>query len=369
MARDTTVRIDREPAADTLTEGILVAQPLCFPGQSLPPPAGETALKVILIGAEKQVFLGTSGSRAHVLVGSIHGETGAVRDAAIIPGATSIDGMAVNEDSPDEIYAVASGPSGSALWLVEATAMRGLIQEWALVRRAEPSKACDLFDATRVVHAVTVLDGAAIAGLTSDGQVFRIDLANRTLTPVGQVDGPISARHRIVCDEGGRLWGASASGELWVCDAAVERLEFTGQHLPAESGRSQTATWAIDRATGTVYGGVDPDGLLFALDPQSRRVRTVGRVSRLDGIGCLAVAHDGRVFGHAGQDEDIGHLFCYEPTAHTVRNLSVAVSALSVRQYGYVFRCAATGAGGEIYFGQHERISYLWTYFPAVMGR
>ena len=367
MARAKTVRIDHDPAADTLTEGVLVAQPLCLPGQSQPPPAGETALNSILIGADRQIYCGTSGARAHVLVGSIHGETGAMRDAAVIPEATSVDGMAVNEGSENELFVVASSASGSALWRVEATAMRGLIQEWALAGRSNPSKVCDLFESTRVVHALPVLDGSAIAGIAEDGAVFLIPMDSHELRTVGQVDGPISARDRLVAYESGRVWGASANGELWVCDVTDERVECTGQFLPTlESGRPQTVTWAVDRHSGVVYGGTDPDGLLFTLDPQRRRLATIGKVSRLDGIGCLAVGHDGRVFGHAGENDDIGHLFCYDPGVGILRNLSIAVSTLSVRQYGYVFRCAATGAGGEIYFGQHERINHLWVYFPAI---
>ena len=107
----------------------------------------------------------------------------------------------------------------------------------------------------------------------------------------------------------------------------------------------------------------------FAFEPEQRTLRDLGRASRLDGIGCLAVGHDGRVFGAAGTEDDIGQLFAFDPQQETYAILGVAASVLSVRQYGYHFRCAVTGADGEIYFGQHERVNHLWVYFPPVPER
>ncbi|MBF0245343.1 MAG: hypothetical protein HQL31_08735, partial [Planctomycetes bacterium] len=74
--------------------------------------------------------------------------------------------------------------------------------------------------------------------------------------------------------------------------------------------------------------------------------------------------NDGCVYGMAGGEEDIGHLFVYNPTNGALADLGVPVSTLTTRQYGYHFRCALTAADGEICFGQHERAGHLWLYFP-----
>ena len=101
-----------------------------------------------------------------------------------------------------------------------------------------------------------------------------------------------------------------------------------------------------------------------------RRVATgLGKPAQWDEIPCMVVGNDGRLFGIAGGEDDLAHLFCYDPVADRLADLAIPVSVIGQRQYGYRFACAMTGPGGEIYFGQHERVNHLWIYFPAVQPR
>jgi len=368
------VRIDHVSPSESVQEGVFVAMPLCFPTQSIPPPAGETAIQVLLHSADgRTTWLGTAGGKAHVMAAAIHGSTGVVRDAGTIPDATSIAGLMqdveAQADAPN-VYAVANGAAGSSLWKVEARMLTFLIQEWGWMRPLKPQKVFDLFAGVAVAHAVACGDGKTMAGLADDGRVFTVDAAAGNVQVIGQVAGPIAPFSRVVIDPGGCLWGADAASRLWTCDLNHGRVETTGLPMPVgDSAGPRAVTWAADESSGLLYGGVDPDALLFRVDPRSPRVQTIGKVSRLEGLGCLAVSHDGRVFGTAGLEEDVGHLFCYDPKGQTLRNLGVATSVLNARQYGYHFRSAATGAGGELYFGQYERVNHLWVYFPATPRR
>ena len=118
-----------------------------------------------------------------------------------------------------------------------------------------------------------------------------------------------------------------------------------------------------------VYGGTRPDGFMFSLDPHTRHMVALGKPCRQDLITCLTVGHDGRVFGMVGTAEDIGHFFCFDPEERSLKDLGIPVSTLTTRQYGYHYACAVTGVDGEMYFGQHERVNYLWVYFPRVPQR
>jgi hypothetical protein len=372
---DMDIHIDHVSPSESVLEGVFVAMPLCFPTQSIAPPAGETAINVLLQSADgRTTWLGTAGCKAHVMAAAIHGLTGAVRDAGTIPDAGSIAGLMQDVDAkPDapNVYAVACGAAGSSLWKVEAGMSASLIQEWGWMRPLKPQKVCDLFAGVAVAHAVpTRGDGKTMAGVAADGRVFTVDAAAGKVRVIGQVAGPIAPFSRVVMDHEGCLWGADAACKLWTCDLEHGRVETTGLAMPVGNAAGPRAvTWAADESSGLLYGGVDPDAMLFSVDPRSRTIRTIGKVSRLEGLGCLAVSHDGRVFGQAGLEEDIAHVFCYDPEQQTLRNLGVATSVLNARQYGYHFRCAATGAGGELYFGQYERVNHLWVYFQATPRR
>lgn len=360
MAHD--IQFDTAKASQFVTEGVLLAMPLCMAGVTQPPPAGETAINALTVTDDRRICIGTSGSRARVLVGRIHNESGAVRHVAAIDDATSIDALIPVADASQDVWVIASGPGGSALWRCAAIVPRSLVQEWQRVASDGPAKVCDLFSGTGVVHAIA--SDQITVGLNSDGAVFTIDAEGANVQIVGELGGPISMRSRLVCDVSHRVWGADGDGRLWVYDPATGKVQVTDLSTPRGERPIEDVTWAVDAASGAIYGAANPGGSLFVLDPDQRTIEVIGQPSRFGAIGCLAAGHDGRVYGAAGTADDIGHLFCFDPAERTLRNLGVAVSTLTERQYGYHFRSAAVGAGGEIYLGQHERVNHLWVWFP-----
>jgi hypothetical protein len=351
-------------------EGLMVALPLCFPGQSVPPPAGETAAKVMALHPGSDVlYLGTEGEKAHLLAAMIHQDTGIVHDLGTVPEATSIDGLSAQGE---EIRFLASGPQGCTLY--SSPAFRGsfFIQEWGLSRRPF-AKVAAVLKGQGAAHAVVSQGSGSFLGVTAQsGEVFQTDLKTGKTSILGALDPRGKYARRLALDRAGHLWGTSGNAQLWCLDPARGQIERLPLRLPGAAGReqhTQASAWALDPFTGTLYGGTRPDGFLFKLDPETRQLVSLGKPCRQDLITCLTVGNDGRVFGMAGTSEDIGHSFCYDPATGALVDLGIPVSTLAQRQYGYHYACAVTGNDGEIYFGQHERVNFLWVYFPAVPRR
>jgi len=352
-----------------VSDGTILAVPLCFPGQTVPPPAGETAMTCLAADPSGETFyIGTTGRRAHVLVALLGGDTGAVIDLPAPPDATRIDALAVHDDT---ILAVASGPGGASLYAWPRAHRRFLLQEWELPRR-EFEKRATLLAAGAVADLQPTAEAGVYVGLSEpDGQLFRLDLneAEPTPEPIAAVDEAGEGRfgRRLAVAPDGAVWLSRYPGRLVRCQPALGRAEDAGR-VPCPKGRSQhtqVSAWAADPA-GRLYGGTSPDGLLFRLDPATGQATPLGLPTRLMDINALTVGHDGMVYGTSGLAEDIGHLFRHEPTTGALRDLGVPVSALAARHYGYHFRCMLTGRDGEILLGQHERVNHLWVYFPPI---
>ena len=158
-----------------------------------------------------------------------------------------------------------------------------------------------------------------------------------------------------------------------------------GLAIPAVAGRevrNQAECFALDPATGVIYGGGTEDGVLFEFDPAAGRshgvagrpgeagkIRSLGKPTCYRGTRALAVTADGRLFGTSGREGDIAHLFCFDPDERELRDLGVPVAVLGTRVYGYEFSASAVGADGQIFLGQHERGGHLWIYWPAILPR
>ena len=344
-----------------VTEGVMIAMPLCFPGQSVPPPSGETAMAAMCADPVGGLYIGTAGRKAHVLAAMVHGESGIIYDLGVIPDATRVDAVATDDE---DICVVATGPDGTALWRNERFSRDFLIQEWGF-KRHPYRKVAPLELAGCPAGLITDRSAKELTffGLTApDGQLFSLDVASgetRVLATLGET--PASAR--IAADAAGRIWGGDPAGCLWVCDPQSGQVETIG----GEGVGGCTTAMALDGHTGTLYAAAG--GKLFVIDTEKRCVTALGKPAQWDEIPCMVVSNDGRVFGMAGGEDDLGHLFSYDPADGQSADLAIPVSVIGERQYGYHFACAMMGPGGEIYFGQHERVNHLWLYFPTVQPR
>jgi hypothetical protein len=146
---------------------------------------------------------------------------------------------------------------------------------------------------------------------------------------------------------------------------AVAMLEATVPHFPGRGLYARIDSFAFDAVSGLFYIGDKADRLLYTLNPRTLETRLLGKPTDRVRVRALAAARDGRVFGIAGQVGDIAQMFVYEPRTGELRNLGIPLAAVEERRYGFEFDAAVTGPQGQIYFGESERDSRLFIYFPA----
>jgi hypothetical protein len=349
-------------------EGTMLALPLCFPGQSSPPPAGETAARSMCVGTNGTLYIGTHGERAHVLAAVLRQDAGIVVDRGVVPDATGISCLCVRDEW---LFILASGPGGGVLLRTKAFAGSFYIQEWGIMK--SPLEEVAAFSFNVEPGAVASADGACLYGVIGgSGEIVCIDTESAKVEARWDAKGEGRYGSALCLDCEGNLWGTAGKAAIWTVDTRTGGLERLPRAVPCAAGReqhTQVSAWAVDPVTGILYGGTLPDGFLFSLDPATRRIRSLGKPVRQGVITCMTVGNDGRLFGIAGDADDICHLFAHDPRHGTLEDLGIPVSTLTLREYGYHFGCALTGRDGEIYLGQDERVNHLWVYYPRVPER
>jgi hypothetical protein len=122
--------------------------------------------------------------------------------------------------------------------------------------------------------------------------------------------------------------------------------------------------WAMDPA-GVLYGG-SSDGYLFRLDPESLHLDNLGKPLNQYRIRGLVFAHNGKLYGVGGDDEEMARLFCYDPSRGAYELLGFI--DVNRRPYyswhAYNIGAMALGKDGTIYLGESERRSRLYLYYP-----
>jgi hypothetical protein len=72
---------------------------------------------------------------------------------------------------------------------------------------------------------------------------------------------------------------------------------------------------------------------------------------------------DGCLYGIGGEEDGMGRLFRYDAETHELADLGILRSSEQRMWNGYEFDAAITGLWGEIYFGESDRISHLFSKF------
>ncbi|MBI3911310.1 MAG: hypothetical protein HY320_10300 [Armatimonadetes bacterium] len=207
---------------------------------------------------------------------------------------------------------------------------------------------------------------------TVTGTFFVYDLAEGTVALKGTVDDTHTFSHLLVLDKEGNVYGAKVLGELFKYDAEQDTLSPLGVRIPSVAGRqfyNRLDSAALDEQSGLIYGGGSADGVVFVFDPTAVTVTALGKVTAEPRVRCLTVGLDGRVYGVAGNENGMGHLFRYDPETRELADLGIPYSGTDRVWHGYEFDAACTGEFGEIYLGESDRVSHLFLYFPPVRRR
>lgn len=361
-------------------EGYVMCKDLAIRGSGPAIPPGESAITSLAMG-DGLVFGATSGTRAHVFAYCAVSGRDAVLDLAVLDGHTAIRnalawlpglGVFAGTAAPGRAAQGCAGyPGGEVLRIDMPPLIGSIVQEWnpptasvesVCVPVAGEGVACMIGDPAR----------GRLYGLSDEsGMLFSVDAATGETTGHGDADELRRFSPHLILGPDGLVYGTGTRGRVFRFDPDAGTLNDAGMDLPYMAGRGQYSrlgAWAMDPRTGLIYAGDVADGLLSELDVRTGRTRALGKPTAQPHVRALAVVPDGRVYGVAGKPGTIGHLFCCDPAAGELRDLGVMASAVDRRSYAYEADCAAAGPDGRVYFGETERVSHLFVYFPPMQS-
>jgi len=358
-----------------VSEGYVMARELSIRGSSRPIPAGECAI-TSLAAAEDWVFGATSGRRAHVFAYCPHPSDEAVLRIAALDGHTGIRHALVW--MPDHgLFAGTSAPGredyagGKILKLALPRTVGSVIQEWNPVRGEVDSLGCPV-PGEGVACMIGDAARGRLYGLSdATGTLFSVDAGSGAFATHGAIDELHRFSPELILGPDGFVYGCGTVGRIIRFAPDSGAIEDTGMQLPGLAGRAQyskVGAWTLDERTGLIYAGDVADGLLSVLDVASGRVRVLGKPTAQPHVRALAASADGRIYGVAGGRGTICHLFCHSPATGELRDLGVMTAAVDRRWYGYEFDCAVAAPDGRVYFGESDRISHLFVYFPPAVS-
>jgi hypothetical protein len=205
-----------------------------------------------------------------------------------------------------------------------------------------------------------------LCGITTPGGYFFVfDVDRRKTIFEHQLKGRFFPRSLAVTKEG-LVYGSQEGGQLFRFIPESNELESLNLWLPAGKGREYLN--AIDSLVpytdGVFYGGTLADGILFRFDPRENEIISLGKPIRSGRIRALTTARSGIIYGIAGDDDVVSHLFRYDPASGDLRDLGILRATLPEEWIGHEFDAMLTGPNGEIYVGESDRNSRLFTYFP-----
>jgi hypothetical protein len=340
-----------------ISQGAMIAFPLCFPGASTPIPHDESFISALDVAPDGMVYGATGGRRVHLFVGMFHGVTGAVFDMGVVEAADECVAVCCGKKM---LIAFVNGPEGGRTLRCRFRPLPyQLLQEWDF-SRYEIEDLGQPAPGEKIIHACRGQDRKT-AFVATENHLVAVDFETAEMKTLGAVE----ARGQLVCSPKGNLYGLDGVGHLWRLDAATGSLTHGAVALPDGSWGNASPRWARGAPDSILYV-TDDDGRLFAFDEETGFGPPCAKLPLLP-VGPMAVTHDGRVFGFCGGE--ISRMFSYDPATGKTTDLGVAVSFFERRRYGYVFADAVTGRDGRIFFGESDNLGHLWIYFPAILPK
>lgn len=375
-----------EPSA-FVSEGALTLRELGWRGQTPLIPDGESLVTALVMGPNGRLYGGTSGEKAHLFVydpsAAADGVLARPLDLGILgEGERACRSVAALGDA---LYAGTmsdhlEGYRGGHLYRhrFSAESRRHFDPHGLPTFPFDPEAGPQVEDlgipvGGEGIYALAAdAEGESLYGLTYPGARFFVhSLRDSSTRVVGQVSQRNLSR-TLVRAGNGHVYGSGDHGRLFRYVPELDRIEFTELQLPAVKGREylnglDSAAVAPD---GTLYGGTIADGYLFRFDPDGERIVSLGKPIRQSRIRALAVVPDGRVYGFAGEQDNVGRLFVYSPADGEMRELGIPrVGGVPKFWAGYEFESMAAGPNGEIFMGESDRISHLFIYYPPLSPR
>jgi outer membrane protein assembly factor BamB len=378
----------REHNSIFVTTGNFFAQELGLCGRTPHIPRNECAVTALVIGNNGILFGATSGSKSHLfaylpltkrfLPLNTFGEAQSRCRNIVADGQGRIymSTMAYGKDSTDGHLYLYNAPENELVFNSLDDRDKG---EFTLLFKPahliSPGLA-SIDDLGAPVQGEGILamtiDNARnhIYGLTYPGGKFFIyDIASRKTTVKNIYDDHIGKKNNIsramICADGNVYFSGRHGCIIKYCpdeDVFVE----TKMKIPVGAGREYLNTIsALTRADdGMIYGGTYADGYLFTFNPADEKLVNLGKPSIESHIRGITAGLDGRIWGLCGADDELVHLFRYDPSDRNLEDSGMVRAKMPKTWIMHKADVLITGADGELYIGESDAISHLFIYYP-----
>jgi hypothetical protein len=118
----------------------------------------------------------------------------------------------------------------------------------------------------------------------------------------------------LIADDQGNVYGSTPVNRLFYFNPNEEKFHFLEDNIPEVWGRrtmGAVESWTKSE-NGLLYGGNAGDGQLFELNPETKRVKNLGKPIMMNRLRGLTTAKDGKIYGIAGAAPGYSHLFSYD---------------------------------------------------------
>lgn len=173
----------------------------------------------------------------------------------------------------------------------------------------------------------------------------------------------------LIEDNRGMIYGSTGLNDIFYFNPEDQSFTILDDKLPEVWGRTslgQVQSWAKSE-DGMLYGGNRGDGQLFRLDPETGKVKNMGKPVLMHQLRGLTFGRDGKLYGVAGGPPGYGHLFSYDDENegfHIYGNPQFTMVAPGIEQgidwRGFnLSRLASSPDGKYIVIGEDESLSQL----------
>ena len=348
-------------------------------------PSDESAIRALVVAPDGRIYGATSGERSHLFLLDLqHGYVeplGRLPDTKVVHHSLVVDqngdvyiGTALAVDDGAQGYQHYSG--GHLLKYVPADD-RGrngirIDKPCPVVDVGIPLKGQGIYalaiDRPRgVIYGLTYPDGEFFSYQIQHGVVKIHGRVATNTVPGEKFENEKAVGRALAVDQERNVFTSGEGGRFYLFDVKAQQLKRLDIAVPAVPGREvydRVDAWTSD-PEGSLYAGTS-DGYLLRLNPTKLTVVNLGKPLNQYRIRGLVMAHNERLYGIGGDDDEIARLFCYDPAAGVYEILGMI--DVNRRPYyswqGYVFDAMVIGLDGTVYMGQAERKSKLYLYYP-----
>lgn len=368
--------VEGRNALPFVRRGHVAMHELGWAGEDRVIPAGETAIASLAWYGGDALYGVTKGLRAHFFCYRPYNQNRFTENHEVHPwdlgrlgDAAVVDAAVFADVARKRLWIVTTDGATLALWEYAAGSelprYRGVyhsLPHWPPVQwETESFRRLASLDASRISVASLSYDAGQgrLLGVDSAGGMVSLG-SDGALVPLRAPDGFCQA---ALASVGADRWvGAREDGSwtrLRITAAAIEETVLcpAGTFKPVKLAASEAG----------IVAAADCDGGMFILDPADATRSLRLSLPRPWPVRAMAWHPANVVHGFQGEDDGIGEAFRVDPRAARVDTIGI-LQVSSQPRYWMCHRAdaIATGARGEVYFGESDRLSHLFVFYPEV---